>query len=786
MTPSSDRSKLDSRKVVDEANTDKLTTLTTKMKDMVHLLETATDTDRTLVLFEVQQVFEFERKFVLDNIVPAICRGASAWSETVQVPAAETLSVVVTSKIPSELAKSVCLVACDVIRSATDESNRELWGDVLVHVLPHIAWSASELQEAVDGLRGDIENADAERRSARNKLVARVLGSIAMSAVNDDEAKGVIVERAIAMIEDEDSQVRGIIADSMGHIGAALDISKVERELWPSVQRLSLDGNACVHAACMRTISVIAAAHKIKTPTSKLFTQLLPPIFQKECSMLRKAAAADQRKLDEDTYLLVEINSEIFGMLLSSCVEFFQDEVGRKEAFKAFLAMSTSNNPIVRKHCARNFPEVSKCLKERFGSQLVSVLEYFANDVDDETRWTLASRLHETLHHLASKETIAQVFKTVLLLFRDKNWLVRQNVMQNFEPVVAELSPFCTYNSSAKMSSLFEQLQLLCDCNWRVQELLVKQLKRAARLVPPTSMMVNVLPLLYRIAMEGTYLVRKAAMGSIATYIRFLPDAMERDQVMKAFVEEWARGPIYWMRIGFIDAAKIAVGLYSRCLFRDTFGLEVLKLGSDGVSNVRLRVAMILPELAPACHQMEEFHSVAQGLKKDEYRDVREVAEGVDEKIEQSLARGRASFEEDMKLEEEERDLYSRHLQNQKEANKKKSGLMKATTAWWSNKTKVSIASPTKTDEGEGGRKSALNITKSSSIVSATDEQTSSVSADWEKCVVERWYSSDFSSSKDDNDVPASPRNFKGRRVPKPSRSGGTTPRRTPSARQKK
>lgn len=771
------------QQVVDEANMDNFTTVTTKMKDMVSLLEKASDDDKTLVLFELQQVVEFDRNFVVENILPVICANADKWEEPVQTPAAEALSTVLRSDISSDLAMKVCHVACNVISKACDQANRDLWGEVLVCSLKYCSWSAQELDRVVNSLRGN-PNID-ERYSVTNKLIARILGAMAISSV-DQETKKVVLERAVAMTTDSDHEVRGIIAESMAYIGGSLTVKEVEVNQWPTLHRLSQDENACVRGACLKAIADIAEKHKENDgPEAKLFRYLIPSLFYKECTKMRRLAAQDLRSIHEDIYLIVEINSEIFGRLLSSTYEHLPDDTSRKEVYKAFLSMATCNSPIIRKNCASSLPQAAECFGEKCAGMIANLIEYLSHDSDDDTRWTVASRLHETLPHMANRETIATSFKAVLVLLRDKNYVVRQNLMQNFQSVVAELSKYCTYNASSKMSSLFEQLQLLCDFDWRSQELLVKQLQLTAHLVPPTTMTEKILPLLNRISRDGTYLVRKAAMGSIATYIRFVPDSLDRDREMKKFCEEWAHGNVYWMRMGFIDAAKVAVGLYSRCLFRDCFGLEVLKLAEDSVSNVRLRVAMLLSDMAPACYMMDAFDKALDKLKQDGDIDVREAANNADGKIGKSITDGRKQFEADMEKEEEERELFTRHLQNQREANKKKSTLKKAAGGWWQHKmagmaTKIEeVDSPVTPAKNS----SATPFTKSNSVTKVEDSQRQTPdetkSTEWESNDVEPLYLQDSigGGSKDDSDIFRTSRSFRGFR-PFLSGKGGALKRR--------
>lgn len=761
------------QQVVDEANMDNFTTVTTKMKDMVSLLEKASDDDKTLVLFELQQVVEFDRNFVVENILPVVCINAHKWFESVQVPAAEALSTVLKAPISAPMAMRVCDVACAVISKASDQANRDLWGEVLVTALKFCSMTAKQLDRMVKNLRG---NPNIERYSVTSKLTARILGAMALSC-KDQETRKVVLERAVAMTSDKDEEVRGMIAESMAYIGASITISEVETDQWPALSQLSQDENACVHGACLKSLSIIAETHHSPTNTdNKFFRSLLPQLFFKECSQMRRFAALDIRSIHEDSYLIVEINSEIFGTMLTCCYEYLPDETARKEVFKAFMSMATCNSPVIRKNCAFNLPAATRCF-EKSTTMMANLVEYLSHDLDEETRWTLASRLHETLPHIATRETIAVNFKAVLVLLHDENWMVRQNLVEHFQEIVAELSKYCTYNASSKMSSLFEQLQRLCDGDWRVQELLVQQLQLTAPLVPPISMTGNVLPLLDRVSRDGTYLVRKAAMGSMATFIRFVPDSLDRDRVMKKFCEDWACGPIYWMRIGFIDAAKVAMAQYSRCLFRDTFALHALRLAADPVSNVRLRLALLLDTIAPACYLMDEFTRALQSLCDDVVSDVREAARDARGKVQKSLKAGWDKFEDDMKREEEEREFFTRHLQNQREANKKRNNLKKAAGGWISSK----ITNMIKMEDIDSPVTPAGRVKPRSAGSTATEESPqhdeTTHSAEYERTPdTESLYGGrdEFSSSavKDDSDIFRQSRGFKGLRPFLNSKSG--------------
>lgn len=658
--------------VIKEGNQDEMDDAAMNMSAMAETLESGSEDQITLVLFETQQVLQFCREFAIQTLVPVICAQVLPWSVSLKVSAAEALLSVVSSKVPPVLAKTISATAFEVIGSTNDPSVSEIWGQILVTTLPHVSWSPKELDRVLD----QLESPGAAGLPVPRKLTARILGSLAVCS-KDDDLKRRIMHRAIDITNDGDVEVRGMISESFSLIGAAMNISVVEDELWPCIMKLIKDQDARVHAASMRSLSFIAAAHTKRTPDARFYSELLPPVILEESVNIRRAAVEDQRAVDDDTYLFLEINSEIFGELLLSCWQHITDELSRKELYKAFLAMATCNGPVIRKNCAFNMPGVSSCLVKKYRIELAAIVEFLSRDADPETKWMLAAGIHETVKILINPDTNANLFKSVLSLLKDSSPLVRMNTLAHFEELIVQLAKHNGYNSVRKLAPLFQNLQLLSEGNWRTQELLAKQLRLAAPLVPSPSIIANVLPLLYQMSEESSFLVRKAAMGAIATCLRYIPDTTERNEVMQTFRAEWAQGSVYWMRIAFIDSARAAVEIYSRCLFRDTYGSEVLKLAYDPVPNVRIRTAKILPHVAAACYQMEEFHTALEQLKKDEDRDVRDVMHGIDVVVNSSLAKGQDSFEDDMKLEDEERELYARHLQAQREAQKRKKGNIK-------------------------------------------------------------------------------------------------------------
>lgn len=643
---------------------------TTSINEIAEGLVSGCEQKITIALFEMQQVFEFCREYAVQTLIPLMCAEVCKWDTSLQISAGETLISVVNSELQPEVAKLISVSASNIIQSCEDSSVYEVWGEILVSVLPVVSWSGAELDKVLGqiGRRHEIMGVSMSKR-----LTARILGSLAVCS-KDEQLKRRILDRAISMANDSDSEVRGMIAESMSFIGAAVEIHIVEKELWPYLQTFIRDTNQRVHAAAIRTIAFIASAHQSRSPAAILFKQLLPKVFINECARVKQIASQDLRCIDDDKCLVLEINAEVFGQLLNSCHMFLPNENSLKDVYKAFRAMSTCNGPVIRKYCAYNLPAICLCYVHIYRTDLSAIAEFFSRDAEPETRWILAAGIHETTRILVNRDTLDNLVKSAFALLSDSNSLVRLNALKNFKNLISNLT---THSSFAfppvkKLAPIFENLRLLSDGNWRTQELLALQLKDSTPFIPPTHIKTHVVPLLFQISEESSYLVRKAAMSALATCIRFISDSMERDTVMQYFKRNWGDSSVYWMRISFIECAKTAAQTYSKCLFRDTFASQVLKLANDPVSNVRLRVAMIFPTIAPACHQMDQFREVQQLFENDTDADVKEVSHDLQTQIQESLKKAQENFEHDLELEFEEQNLFSHHVKARRNANKRK------------------------------------------------------------------------------------------------------------------
>lgn len=614
-------------------------------------------------------------------------------------------------RLEQPISSVLCEAAFRVIGTASDETILETWGEVLVAVLPQVQWSTN-----IDQLRRVVATLDVHVRpgveASSRRLAARLYGSLSM-CLGSAAVEEHILPRALSLCADADIQVRGMLAESLAFVGAAVPVKTVEGRLWPALRELLQSPDARIHAATLRTIAhVLQAVHEktgsiraspsasaveakftssvpvttqgtatatsalaaaviaakqppaapVVAPDCKLLHDLLPPVFAKEVAFASSAAAEDQRLVSEDVYLLLEITAEVFGQLAFSALRGGGADDVAADAYRAFLAMATSNGPIVRRHCAYNLPGVCAALSPRFRTEMAAVVEYLARDNDPEVRWNVAAGLHAiaailmppadssggvgSLQAAGVTSCFDSLCKAAVGLLQDEHPLVRSNTLDTLFLLLSSLSQACGRGPSvgtprsgaggssgggssasgppgtARLASIFSNLTLLSEGSWRTQELLAQQLTACASFAPAEALRIHVLPLLLRISEESSYLVRVSAMQAVASSLLHIADTEQRAAAFQSFVTDWAQGNTFWKRIAFLEAAEAAAATYSRLLFRDLFAALALRMAWDRVPNVRLHLARILPAIAPACHQMEEFVNALGTLRVDEDEDV--------------------------------------------------------------------------------------------------------------------------------------------------------------------
>lgn len=667
----------------------------TSVSNATMVLVDGTDLERLAVLFQFPQFLEHCPDESLTIMVPQICKGAVSWPPNVQMAAAEALYFVVNMKAPEYVARQIVVAALHIIAESESGDVFDACGEILSMMLPQVP--RQEVLELV--VPATIERASASAPESR-RLAARIIGSL-NDSLQADEIQVLFLDHALALAEDDDESVRAMIAQSMAAVGVKLPLNVVEKHLWPKLTKLMKDDNARVRAAAMRAIARAAEAHRGKSASSRAYGELLLPMFLEECKKSAEVAASDLRTVDDDTYLMLEIFSEVYGYFLCAVSPLFPNEQTWTTALNTLRRMVTCNGPTVRHWCAFNVPAVALICAQARTDKIAGVVQALSVDSDVETRATLAAGLHETIRILGHGPLRAEVISSLGDLLTDENPQVRMNTLEHFSDYLKVLS---THDSSKmvtlqadnnpaenmrlqalasadlndptkrteadkerfrQLAPIFSSLEMMTMDSWRTQRLLATELQNSAHLVPQEVLCEHVAPLLFQMARESTYLVRRSSMSALMHVIRYIPDIRRRNHILKHFRLEWARGKVYWTRLAYIDGTQCALEMFSHKLFLQLFRDEILEMTKDPVPNVRHRLVRLFSSLAPVWKDMPEFRSALQQLCRDPDAHVASDAQDILKSLDKLPPLSARQLDENMKKEIQE-DVFYVHKKKKK------------------------------------------------------------------------------------------------------------------------
>jgi hypothetical protein len=606
----------------------------TSVANATTVLVDGSDLERMAVLYQFPQFLEHCPDDSISMMVPVICDGAVGWKEDVQMAAAEALYFVVNMPLPEIVAKQIVVCALSIIQmSASGGEVFDACGEILSMMLPQV-----KRQVVLDlVVPATTERAVSPAPESR-RLAARIIGSL-NDSMTSEEIEKMFLNQALDLASDDDPSVRAMISQSMTSVGSKLPLRISEKHLWPKLRVLMSDSNARVRAAAMRAIARSAEAHKAHAGTSEMYRYLLLPMFLSECAKASDIASSDLRSIDDDTYLMLEIFSEVYGYFLCAVSPLFQTEDTWTAALNTLRRMVTCNGPTVRHWCAFNMPAISSVCARGRTDKIKGVVQALSVDLDIETRATLAAGIHETTHILGQGPLREEIVQAIADLMSDSSPQVRMNSLSHFAELlttlskgdldvntnqsntsgdraeeIKELKPDSMIRGLAPIFSSFEAISM---DSWRTQELLATELKKCAYLIPQDMLCEHVAPLLFQMARESTYLVRRASMQALIHVIRYIPDVRRRNHILKHFRTEWARGKVYWTRLAFIDGAQSAQQVFSAKLFDEMFKEELLEMSIDPVPNVRLRLVRFFTFLASHWKGVPEFQAAVRALAND-------------------------------------------------------------------------------------------------------------------------------------------------------------------------
>uniref|UniRef100_A0A7S1ES48 Uncharacterized protein n=1 Tax=Timspurckia oligopyrenoides TaxID=708627 RepID=A0A7S1ES48_9RHOD len=622
------------------------------VQKMADVLRKGPDEEREFVMFEMQQLMDHCLEVMLGTMLPVICELAHEWSVPVQFQVAEHLIQLVLIPLDNTLSWMIACAAFRAIGKAESvvpkddlDAFFDLWSGVLCDAIAQLDLRAlkpsgteekSSKQSAM--LMKWVTTLQASRSVFLRKVCARMIGALAQQ-VHAQVTLKQLTPILHVLLNDDEPEVVIIALESLSFVAVTMPLSSVESLFWSSLLQAVNGDDPRLMTAALRTIAYICEKTRGPVDASgvrqfgvgslaaeeRLGKQLLPTVFIKQCEYAKAKASLDQRTVDDESYLLLEVVAEVFGELLFMISSHLTAGF-RRIAIKAYGCMSTCNGPLIRRNCAFNLPGVALAFGSKFSSEMISLLDGFSRDSDLQTKKIISAGFHQSVKVLSQTGKVDKLYGILVVLLEDTAPQVRENIVEHLNETLAALA---TQNDNQLIQKRFVPIIVCLEYapqqQWRFQKTLCEQLEMSQPLYTPTILLEQVLPLLNKMTTSTSMAGREAAITAIVKLVRTIQDAKARYEAHETYCRS-LRNQSYRQRLLFVSAARVGFQLYSSAVFVSLFLDDVINLAFDKVSSVRICVARFLL-YAAALHSDKRVLNACIRLRKDLDQDVKAIAE---------------------------------------------------------------------------------------------------------------------------------------------------------------
>ncbi|KAA8499967.1 Serine/threonine-protein phosphatase 4 regulatory subunit 4 [Porphyridium purpureum] len=612
---------------------------------MAEALENGPHVHRDETLSEVPQLLDHCPEGFVQQVLPALCDNVLTWDLDAQSSAAFLLDQLLARNeaLAEPFAFRFVQIGVAVLQSfkgqrdnAAIEPYHELWRDVICRsllILRHDEQQRSWLLEYMDTLEFDDRN--------ESILCALMIGAMAKNASREFVRSKLLPYLQIYANEAAGIEVFGSCITSIALIGKMISMEDVENYLWPYL----LNAIACVsdtrlHAEALYVMSeVLENKRTQKDPGKRFFSELFPPVFLNECALACRVSTDDDSIILGDEYAVLEILSESFGELLysyslygpSGSASHSGSTNYRKQAIRAFANMSACSGALVRRNCAYNLPGVCQVLAGKYATELLEIVAALTRDKDRDTRCLVASGFHETVRALAKKGRMEKLITSLIMLLKDRDALVREYAISHLAESLVLFDKFIEPQIMAHVAPVFGVVQRRDAESWRAQVKIAEQIEGSAEVIPDAALEDAILPVLKRMILEGIFPVKRAAVRATLRCILYITDSSQRSHCISRYVDSLAQSRTA-ARIHYPFALRTALEMFSARFFFAHFASHLAALSRDPLSNIRLLLAQLLPQLFQAARMTKQdepvdlISNVADTLLSDEWEDVRATA----------------------------------------------------------------------------------------------------------------------------------------------------------------
>lgn len=615
---------------INETNTDTVSSI----QAVANVIGGGTPEDIFTILNELSQLNHICPEGILENVLPSLCSNVPLWPQDLQLAAGSQLLAISRSpQLTPSTAKVIALCAIQAIiplfqvTSALIPQIFLTYGDILVITLSMATWN----EEDCTHIFSMVDDYSSSHLPDERLLAVKVLRGLSTSTCPVGLLDTAILPRLWKIFPDRDSFITAHLIATFAKLTSHYSKRKFFDRLWPKF--INLWDSTQVDDGYAKSTAISSIADLLSRNESvQLFAApyqfKLSSYFQHICFFAYNQSRDNINFLPEsayDSYVAVATHLPTLMTYLSNNGALHW----HREGLRAYSALSSCNDPSVRAKCALNLPIVCAAYRGKSTSTLTRLAEHFCADEPD-VRLAFAQVFQQIIPFLATHSS-GHLFKRMLqALLEDSERHIAVALVSRLGQILKALATL----RSSRMSELrllasLEDIAMTSE--WRTRETLAMQFGIAAKTFS-SRQQDEILMLLRVLFRDGTVPVRKAAGLSFLRVVRMIRVAEERCEKVDAFFDEFSKDSCA-IRVSVVETLYNAVEMFSALAFERMFARFLLRMATDTVSNIRLKIARYLHLCAIACQSVAGYDEVIYALRHDDDVDVRTAMIGFTDRV---------------------------------------------------------------------------------------------------------------------------------------------------------
>ncbi|CAH1979733.1 unnamed protein product [Acanthoscelides obtectus] len=500
----------------------------------------------------------------------------------------------------------------------------------------------------------------------------RVLSQIALHPkMSPFDVKKDILPVVQSLCQDCLPDVRSAMCMELPNVakGLASD-AVVKSSLLPCVVELSNDENSMTRAAAIDTV-----VNLIQYSNSETILSTIIPLMKSLCQSSLKKDGGQTYPALARSYgkLLVNVSKHLAITDCSWFLDFYKTLSTRGVATSHSEDIDPALAVACRDFCAYNLPAVTLFMRDRLRGEenkWYGIFKELAADPCYIVRRTVARCIHEVIKILDT--SCALVVPDIVKLMSDDTEEVLDSLVPHLSAILLQLNAAGLLTTDDNKQTTIDIGRALLKCqagvfkcyNWRRKMTYLQQLECLPVCFSVDFIHQHFTTLVLKLTVEGRCRpVRSQASRTILVFLRYNTKENHRRWIRDSLIRELCNSKCSYTRHIFIYMCVHAIDVFSWKYFKEFFYLQLLSLGEDPVSTVRLCVVKLCPILKHMLMlpmdrnlqvKLEQFVSKIEMMEKD-----RDVLDTLKVKLKEmrtpQVSKQEALLKERMKMEEEDK-----------------------------------------------------------------------------------------------------------------------------------